>query len=74
MMQHYAPTLGGCYLLRPHPKLPLKSSSSVIINILPTTYTLTQQFDQVSPAMPYILLVHIITCKFGVEQWQQKSM
>jgi len=55
MMQHYAPTLGRCYLLRPHPQLPLNSSSSVIINILSTTYTLTQQFVQVSPAMPYML-------------------
>ena len=72
MMQHYAPTLGRCYLLRPHPQLPLNSSSSVIINILPTTYTLKQQFDQASPTMPYILLAHIITSKFGDEQWQQK--
>jgi len=72
MMQHYAPTLGRCYLLRPHPQLPLNSCSSVIINILPTTYTQTKQFDQASPAMPYILLVDIITSKFGDEQWQQK--
>ena len=72
MMHHYAPTLGRCYLLRPHPQLPLNSSSSVIINILPTTYTLKQQFDQASPTMPYILLAHIITSKFGDEQWQQK--
>ena len=41
------------------------------INILPTTYTLTKQFDQASLAMPYILLVYIITSKFGDEQWQK---